>query len=83
MGNLLLVGVLKALTGLSASFYTIIYNVTIAPDALNFILIIAFVMPISVFICCPFINAVPFRQTGELAIEGRFWSNSKCLTNLP
>ena len=68
-------GCLKALTGLSASVYAIIYGVTLAPDALNFILFIALLMPCAGLLSFPFINAVPFRQPGEWPMEGKFWSN--------
>lgn len=61
------VGILKAFLGLSASLYTTLYLATYAPDAAQFLRVLAFVPPAAAIFLSLFVNHVPYRE----AVEGR------------
>eukprot|EP00191_Tetraselmis_sp_GSL018_P000812 CAMPEP_0177604846 /NCGR_PEP_ID=MMETSP0419_2-20121207/16349_1 /TAXON_ID=582737 /ORGANISM="Tetraselmis sp., Strain GSL018" /LENGTH=637 /DNA_ID=CAMNT_0019098883 /DNA_START=331 /DNA_END=2244 /DNA_ORIENTATION=- len=56
------VSVCKACLGLSAAFYTTLYQATYSPDALGFLLLLALVPAASVLACTPFVNFVPVAR---------------------
>ncbi|KAK9813424.1 hypothetical protein WJX73_007856 [Symbiochloris irregularis] len=56
------IGILKALLGLSASAYTTIYVAFLEPDAVSFLLLLAIGPSVVALLCVPFINFVPFIQ---------------------
>ncbi|KAL3138776.1 hypothetical protein ABBQ32_005620 [Trebouxia sp. C0010 RCD-2024] len=63
------VGLLKACVGLSASVYTSIYMGFEEPNAIRFLLYLAFI-PALVGLCSlPFVNFVPYTQKSEMCSE--------------
>lgn len=56
------IGILKAMLGLSASIYIAIYVAFIEPNVQAFLLLLAILPCILAIILAPFINFVPFRQ---------------------
>lgn len=56
------IGILKALLGLSASAYTTVYVAFLEPDERSFLLLLAIAPSAVALICVPFINFVPFIQ---------------------
>ena len=56
------IGILKAMLGLSASAYTTIYVAFLDPDATSFLLLLAVGPSAVALLCLPFINFVPFIQ---------------------
>jgi len=68
----IIISICKACLGLSAAFYTTLYQATYAPDALNFILLLAMVPTVSVLLCLPFINYVPFVPVDSTPSLGGF-----------
>ena len=66
------IGILKAMLGLSASIYTAIYVAFLDPDSVTFLLLLA-ILPSLLALCCVlFINKVPFIQT-ELHTKVLCW----------
>ncbi len=57
------IGILKAMLGLSASIYTAIYVAFLDPDSVTFLLLLAILPSLLALLCVPFINKVPFIQT--------------------
>ncbi|DBA71965.1 TPA: hypothetical protein ACH3X2_010713 [Trebouxia sp. C0005] len=83
------VGLLKACVGLSASVYTSIYVGFEEPDAITYLLYLAFIPAIVVMCSIPFVNFVPYTQKSELATRpqfcttgGRFLSAYQIMTAL-
>ncbi|DBA83628.1 hypothetical protein WJX77_000101 [Trebouxia sp. C0004] len=66
------VGLLKACVGLSASVYTSIYVGFEEPDAITYLLYLAFIPAIVVMCSIPFINFVPYTQKSELSTQPQF-----------
>lgn len=58
-----MIGILKAMLGLSASIYTAIYVAFLDPDSVTFLLLLAILPSLLALCCVPFINKVPFIQT--------------------
>ena len=56
------IGILKALLGLSASAYTTVYVAFLEPDASKFLLLLAIGPSAVALLCVPFVNFVPFIQ---------------------
>ena len=56
------IGILKALLGLSTSVYTSIYEAFLEPHQASFLLLLAIGPSIMGLILAPFINYVPFIQ---------------------
>lgn len=66
------VGLLKACVGLSASVYTSIYVGFEEPDAITYLLYLAFIPAIVVMCSIPFVNFVPYTQKSELSTRPQF-----------
>ena len=58
-----MIGILKAMLGLSASVYTAVYVAFIDPHQLSFLLLLAIMPSILALLCVIFINIVPFIQS--------------------
>ena len=57
-----MIGILKAMLGLSASVYIAIYVAFLEPHVRAFILLLAILPCLLAILLAPFINFVPFRQ---------------------
>jgi len=58
----IVVSLCKSCLGLSAAFYTTLYQATYAPDAINFLLLLGIFPAVSVLLCVSFVNYVPHPQ---------------------
>lgn len=68
------IGILKALLGLSASAYTTIYVAFMEPDAVKFLLLLAIGPSVVALLSIPFINFVPFIQVEPHTKVGLRWA---------
>lgn len=57
-----MIGILKAMVGLSASVYTAIYVAFLDPNSVTFLLLLAVLPSVLAVLCVLFINRVPFIQ---------------------